>query len=183
MTDTISSAKRSELMSKIRGRDTGPERAVRQALRRRSIRYRSQARVSGATVDLVLPDSHTVILVHGCFWHACRYHFVPPKSNEGYWNSKIAATKERDRKQVSKFRRAGWEVLVLWEHSLRVHPDTAVERLITDLHFTPNGIDLRSAASRMKSPDRLNHRMSVRATKQDIDGRRKVRDRVVAGLR
>ena len=64
--------------------------------------------------DLVLSRLHKIIFVHGCFWHlhSCR---SLPKSNLSYWEPKLNANVARDRRNIRKLKRAGWDVLVLWE--------------------------------------------------------------------
>ncbi len=115
-------------MSRVRGRDTWPELALRRSLRRLGVPYRSYLRIAGATVDAALPGRRTAILVHGCFWHGCPRHYKPPKSRVRYWTDKISANRARDRRQVSALRSAGWTVLVVWSHELRREPERAVAR-------------------------------------------------------
>jgi DNA mismatch endonuclease (patch repair protein) len=123
MTDRLTPERRSELMSRVRSRDTAPELALRRSLRRLGVRYRSYRRVAGATVDVALPDLRTVVLVHGCFWHGCPRHFKPPKSRTLYWTEKIRTNRARDRRQLRSLRIAGWTALVVWAHDLRTDPD------------------------------------------------------------
>ena len=110
-------------MSRIRSRNTRPERRLREALRKKGVRYRSYQRVGGVTVDLVLPDLRAVVLVHGCFWHGCRRHYVPPSDNSNFWSRKLQENKERDERQTRRIRRAGWRILTVWEHSLETPKD------------------------------------------------------------
>ena len=70
------------------------------------------------TADIVLPDLHTVVLVHGCFWHGCRKHYVAPSNNATFWSDKLLANKRRDQRQIRRIREAGWRAVTVWEHSL-----------------------------------------------------------------
>ena len=110
-------------MSRIRSRNTGPERALRRALRRSRIRYRAYRRVGGVTVDLVLPDLRAVVLVHGCFWHGCKKHYVPPSNNSTFWAQKLQENRRRDSRQIRQVRGAGWRTVTVWEHSLETPGD------------------------------------------------------------
>ena len=105
-------------MSRIRSRNTRPERILRGALRRRGIRYRSYRQVGGISVDLVLPDLRTVVLVHGCFWHGCKQHYTRPLGNATFWSRKLNENKRRDTRQIRRIRAAGWRILTVWQHSL-----------------------------------------------------------------
>jgi DNA mismatch endonuclease (patch repair protein) len=103
------------MMSGIRGKDTKPERFVRSALHRAGLRFRLHAKLPGKP-DLVLPKYHTVVFVHGCFWHrhaGCRYA-TTPASNAGFWLEKFAANKQRDAVVKRRLRKLGWQVRVVW---------------------------------------------------------------------
>jgi len=128
MTDRLTREQRSALMSRVRGRNTRPELAVRKSLRRLGVRFRSYARIAGTTVDFVLPGRHAVILVHGCFWHGCRAHYKAPKSSVRYWTDKIAGNMARDRRQIRALKEADWRVFVVWSHSLRGDPQREISR-------------------------------------------------------
>lgn len=118
--DTIDPKRRSQLMSRIRSKDTKPELAVRQILHRLRYRFRLHRKDLPGRPDIVLPRHRKIILVHGCFWHGhtCRLA-SKPKSNEGYWTGKIAKNKERDARNLAALEEAGWTVLELWECDVR----------------------------------------------------------------
>jgi DNA mismatch endonuclease (patch repair protein) len=69
------------------------------------------------TPDLVFPSRHTVIFVHGCFWHC--HAGCPkgraPKSKLDYWQPKLKKTSARDRRNTGELIRLGWRVAVLWQ--------------------------------------------------------------------
>ena len=69
MVDFLSPSDRSERMSRIRGRDTQPELALRKALHRMGFRYRLHEKKLPGKPDIVLPRYKVVVFVHGCFWH------------------------------------------------------------------------------------------------------------------
>ncbi|WP_223478074.1 very short patch repair endonuclease [Oricola indica] len=117
MADRISKAHRSWNMSRIRGKDTKPEKLLRSALHRAGFRFRLHSGNLPGKPDIVLPKYRTVIFVHGCYWHrhsGCR-HATTPKSNIDFWNGKFAATVERDLRNVADLEAAGWRVLIVWE--------------------------------------------------------------------
>lgn len=116
MSDSVSPAARSRIMSRIRGRDTKPEKLVRSALHREGFRFRLHARELPGRPDLVLPRYRVAINVNGCFWHShhCRAG-KRPASNTAYWNRKLARNKTRDFANRKLLRRLGWRVFVVWE--------------------------------------------------------------------
>lgn len=104
-------------MSRIRSRDTAPERLVRSALHRAGYRFRLHRKDLPGRPDIVLPKHRTVVFVHGCFWHrhvGCQYAYVP-KSRHHFWNAKFRGNLERDRRHVQALRRLGWRVVTVWE--------------------------------------------------------------------
>jgi DNA mismatch endonuclease, patch repair protein len=117
MTDIVSPEKRSEMMSRIRGRDTAPEIAVRSLLHRMGYRFRLHRRDLPGRPDVVLPRHHVVVFVHGCFWHrhrACKLAYTP-KTRRKFWREKFEGNIERDRTVQRKLRKLGWKVVVVWE--------------------------------------------------------------------
>jgi len=121
MTDRLTPEARSRNMSRIRGRDTGPERAVRSMLHRMGYRFRLHSRSLPGKPDLVLPRYGTVIFVHGCFWHrhrGCPFAYTP-KSRTEFWKNKFRDNAARDRRVARELRTLGWQVLVVWECELR----------------------------------------------------------------
>ena len=115
--DTLTNAQRSYCMSRIRARDTVPEKLVRQLVHRLGYRFRLHRRDLPGCPDIVLPRHRKIILVHGCFWHMhkCRYGRVVPKTNRDYWEPKRLGNVRRDRQNRRKLKSLGWEVLVVWE--------------------------------------------------------------------
>jgi len=119
--DTVSKAKRSALMARIRSKDTTPELVVRRLLHKLGYRFRLHRKDLPGRPDIVLPRHRKIILIQGCFWHGhanCQLA-SKPKSNIDYWNPKIASNRERDKRNLSALLADGWQVLELWECEIR----------------------------------------------------------------
>lgn len=114
--------------------DTRPEMAVRSELFKRGLRFRVDlpVEVDGRSPrpDIVFTRSRVAVFIDGCFWHRCPEHFRRPKSNQEYWDPKIARNVERDRQQDQRLKRAGWKVLRVWEHE---PPEEAADRICAEL--------------------------------------------------
>lgn len=123
-------AARSRNMAAIRSRDTKPERIVRSMAHRMGYRFRLHRRGLPGCPDLVFPKYHSVIFVHGCFWHRhhCRVGRRSPKTNAVYWQAKRERNQQRDRRNRRALLRAGWTVLTIWECQIR-DPTTLASRL------------------------------------------------------
>lgn len=115
--DRITRERRSAIMSRIRSRDTRPERLIRRLLHALGYRFRLHRKELPGKPDVVLPKYRTVVLVHGCFWHGCgkcdRGTRVP-KTNTAFWLEKIAANRRRDEQVRQALTAAGWKVLTVW---------------------------------------------------------------------
>ena len=125
--DTISAEKRSWTMSRVKSRDTAPERRVRSLLHAMGCRFRLHRADLPGRPDIVLPKYRAVVFVHGCFWHrhpGCK-RATTPASNMAYWTGKFARNVERDAEIRAALEVAGWRVLVVWECELK---DTAALR-------------------------------------------------------
>lgn len=107
---------RSEIMSRVRSKGSGAERALRSVLHAEALRFRLHRRVEGVAVDILFSGSKVAVLVDGCFWHGCPKHATYPKSNQGYWLPKLAENKDRDKRQSACLRSAGWRLIRVWEH-------------------------------------------------------------------
>lgn len=108
---------RSEMMRRIRSKDTKPERLVRSAVHALGIRFRNDVRQLPARPDLANRSKKWAILVHGCFWHGhagCRLASTP-RSNTGYWDAKLSRNRQRDASNIQQLNNMGYRLLVIWE--------------------------------------------------------------------
>ena len=119
MTDVFTKTKRSDVMSRIRGRgNKDTELALIKLFRSNQITgWRRNYPVFGKP-DFVFRKIRLAIFVDGCFWHVCPRHFSRPKSNSEFWEMKFASNKARDRLTTKTLRSKGWRVLRIWEHDL-----------------------------------------------------------------
>src|SRR6266704_6950341 len=99
MRDRLTKERRSWNMSRIRGKDTTPEMAVRSLTHRLGFRFRLQGRKLPGRPDLVLRKHKTVIFVHGCFWHRHRgcKNCTTPKNRREWWLNKLEGNAVRDK--------------------------------------------------------------------------------------
>ncbi len=116
-----------------RGRDTGPELAVRSAVHNRGLRYRVNTRPLPElrrTADLVFSRPRVAVFVDGCWWHGCEEHYSAPRANSDYWNRKVESNRRRDADTNSRLQEAGWIVLRFWEHDDPEQVATQVEEVV-----------------------------------------------------
>jgi DNA mismatch endonuclease (patch repair protein) len=103
-----------------RGRDTGPERALRSALHASGLRFRVNTRIRAGDLwvrpDIVFTRQRVAVFVDGCFWHGCPQHASVPQANRAFWEQKLDRNQERDVEQTAALKSSDWAVVRLWEH-------------------------------------------------------------------
>jgi DNA mismatch endonuclease (patch repair protein) len=119
MADVFSVTKRSEIMSRVRGRgNKATELALVALLRRHRITgWRRHLHIFG-NPDFVFTKCRVAVFVDGCFWHGCAMHAAYPMNNRAFWTAKLARNKARDRLVIRTLRNDGWRVLRVWQHEL-----------------------------------------------------------------
>ena len=129
MTDTVSKKKRSEIMSKIKSKDTKIEIEFRKAIWKAGFRYRKNPKGYFGKPDLVLKKYKTVIFIDSCFWHGCKKHCRLPSTRKSYWIPKIERNKQRDKEVNRHYKKEGWKVVRVWEHDLKNNITTMINLL------------------------------------------------------
>lgn len=129
--DFFSPLERSKLMSRIRGRaNESTEIAVARILRKHGfIGWRRHLPITGRP-DFTFTAERVCIFVHGCFWHDCPRCRKRSNTRPAYWAQKIAVNRRRDSRVTKALRTRGYEVITIWECTLRrKHPSAAIDRL------------------------------------------------------
>jgi DNA mismatch endonuclease, patch repair protein len=123
--DVFSREKRSQIMSRVSGKNTKPELIVRSLLHRMGYRFRLHRKDLPGKPDITLPKYKKVIFIHGCFWHGhkhCKRSSLP-NTNREFWEHKIRSNAQRDYKNISSLTEKGWEVMVLWSCQIKNKED------------------------------------------------------------
>jgi DNA mismatch endonuclease (patch repair protein) len=121
--DRLTPERRSWNMSRIKGRNTRPEKLVRSLLHSMGYRFRLHATKLPGRPDVLLPKYNTAIFVHGCYWHrhqGCTYAYTP-KTRVDFWQRKFDENVGRDKQTLKSLRKLGWRVLVVWECQITNH--------------------------------------------------------------
>lgn len=144
MADMYSPEKRSEIMSRIRSKETQAEKIVFHYLRQNAIYFQKHYARAAGKPDVALPRKKKAVFIDSDFWHGRTYDKVLKNRSPGdYWITKIARNMERDRVQRQQLTEQGWSVLVIWEEDLK-RKRTRMESLnkIADfLTGNPNATD------------------------------------------
>ncbi|MBC2777124.1 very short patch repair endonuclease [Parasphingopyxis marina] len=119
--DHLEPKARSQLMSRVRSRNTQPEMKLRKALYARGLRYRLHAKELPGKPDIVFRTARIAIFVHGCFWHqhyGCIRAAVP-KSNTAFWKKKLNGNVARDCRNREALIAIGYRVITVWECEIK----------------------------------------------------------------
>jgi DNA mismatch endonuclease (patch repair protein) len=130
--DNLTPEQRSYTMSRIRGKDTAPELAIRRIAHQRGLRYRKHMGNLPGKPDLVFLGAKVAVFVDGDFWHGWRFPLWSPTLTP-FWREKIEKNRRRDARNFRLLRRSGWWVVRIWEHQVERDPDACVDRIQASL--------------------------------------------------
>jgi len=132
MADVFTKAKRSEVMSRIRGRgNRETELALAKLFRAHGITGWRRHQPLFGKPDFAFRKERVVIFVDGCFWHGCPKHSNMPVNNRLFWEKKLTANTLRDRLVTKTLRQEGWLVLRIWEHDLAQDAAACIAKIKT----------------------------------------------------
>jgi len=119
MTDVFTKAKRSEIMSRIRSKNTSIENKIFSYLRKNGIYFQKHYKKAPGNPDIALPRKKKAVFIDGDFWHGWKFKERRNKLPKVYWRTKIENNMKRDNKNRRMLKKEGWELLRVWEHQLK----------------------------------------------------------------
>jgi len=122
---------RSELMGKIKSKNTKPEQKLRKILWALGLKYRLNVKKLPGKPDIYIPRYKLVIFIDGSFWHG--YNWIEKrekiKSNRNFWVPKIERNIQRDREINQQLQQAGFHVIRFWDHQVKNEMAACVIRI------------------------------------------------------
>ena len=129
MPDVFTKAKRSEVMSNIRGKgNKSTEIKLLKLFRENGIKGWRRHQPLPGKPDFIFRKERLAVFVDGCFWHGCPRCYIKPKQNAEFWDKKIGSNIKRDKKVSRKLRIEGWQVCRIWECKLK-KPDAVLRKI------------------------------------------------------
>ncbi len=118
--DSLSTEKRSELMAKIRSKETKFEQEIVHALKKIT-RKKFQTNVISirGRPDIVFQKYKVCVFLDSDFWHGWYYPKWKHLLKNDFWREKIENNRKRDRRNTAYLKRNGWTVLRFWEHEIK----------------------------------------------------------------
>lgn len=129
MPDVFTKKKRSQIMSRIRAKNTGLEKAVFSYLRKQGVYFRKHYdRVPGKP-DIAIPSKKIAVFINGDFWHGYKFSEWKNRMPAIYWREKIQSNIDRDKKSKRQLKRMGWKILSIWGHEIKEKPERTLKRI------------------------------------------------------
>lgn len=121
----------SRVMSANRAKNTGPEQAIRSAIRNAGLKgYRFNLKNLPGRPDIAFTSKKVAVFVNGCFWHRCPYCKLRlPATNKEFWREKFKRNRKRDKTKQKLLEQAGWKVFVYWECQIKAGPEALAAEL------------------------------------------------------
>ena len=132
--DSLSTKKRSELMSKIRSKETKFEQEIVCALKK-TTRKKFQTNVASirGKPDIVFHKYKVCVFLDSDFWHGWYYPKWKHLLKNDFWREKIENNRKRDRRNTAYLRRNGWTVLRFWEHEIKKNQEKVLRKITLPL--------------------------------------------------
>lgn len=136
---------RRKTMSRIRGKDTNIELALRKALWNKGYRFRKNYRKLPGSPDICLTKYKLAIFCDSEFFHGDNWEVVRPRVEKGnngaYWVKKIQENIDRDEEIDKKLIFLGWTVIHFWgkdilknvEECIKVIEETLFDMTLEDV--------------------------------------------------
>ncbi|MBI4427243.1 MAG: very short patch repair endonuclease [Candidatus Magasanikbacteria bacterium] len=140
MADVFSKKKRSEIMSRIKSKETGIERTVFSYLRKHNIYFqRHYSKVAGKP-DIALPSQKKAVFINGDFWHGYKFRIWRNRIPRKYWIAKIESNIKRDKRNCRALKRRGWKIMNIWGHQVLEDKDKTCQLIAIFLAKTKRKI-------------------------------------------
>lgn len=130
-------------MSKIRGKDTSIEIALRKALWAKGYRFRKNYKELPGSPDIAITKYKVAIFCDSEFFHGKDWEGLKVKlekgKNPGYWVSKIQRNMERDEQKDKMLLFSEWTVIHFWGKDILKDIETCIkviEEAIFDLRMS-----------------------------------------------
>ncbi|MBN1233313.1 MAG: very short patch repair endonuclease [Candidatus Coatesbacteria bacterium] len=141
--DIMSPDKRSNVMSKIKCKNTNPERIIFSLLEEKNLIFQKHYKYLPGKPDIVFTEIKFAVFIDGDFWHGWRFPLWEHKLTE-IWRLKIKTNRIRDMKNHSQLRKSGWKVLRIWEHQIEQSPDKCLVKIMKILDYMNSAIKHRN---------------------------------------
>lgn len=134
------SEQRSNIMKKIKSKNTKPEISFRKTLWNAGIRYRTNNRSIIGNPDIAIKKYKLAIFIDGEFWHGYNWNKKKEKiqSNRDYWIPKIERNIKRDKQVTKQLKKEGWKVFRFWDSQIKKETKECLKKVINEIQLRKN---------------------------------------------
>lgn len=125
--DIYSKKKRSLIMSRVRSKNTKPEKLLFKLLREKGYRFKKHHQIPGRP-DIAFPDLKIAVFIDGEFWHGRDFNDWKNKLSP-FWLKKIGDNIRRDKKNLKILKKRGWHILRFWDKEVLRNPEKALSKI------------------------------------------------------
>jgi len=126
--DVHTKEQRSYNMSRIRSKNTKPEKLMFKLLGEKGYKFKKHYPIAGQP-DIAFPKFKIAIFIDGEFWHGKGFNKLKDHLSP-FWIEKISQNIKRDKKINRVLSKKGWKVLHFWGKDLMKDPQYALNQLI-----------------------------------------------------
>ncbi len=132
----ITTQKRSNLMKKIKGKDTTYEVIFRKKFWNEGYRYRKNYPKLPGKPDIAFIKQKVVVFIDGEFWHGFNWKDKKKKikSNKAYWVKKIEKNMARDKAYNKVLKKMQWKVVRFWEKEIKTEGNKCFKAVLKALN-------------------------------------------------
>lgn len=128
---------RSDLMSKIRAKETKPEQILRKTLWAFGVCYRKNVNKLPGKPDIVISKFKLIVFVDGAFWHGYNWEEKKNKikSNRDFWIPKVERNMQRDAEINSALEGLGWNVIRFWDFQVKNELGICIQKILEHIEY------------------------------------------------
>lgn len=127
--DVHTKEQRSYNMSRVRSKNTLPEKLIFKALKERGIKFVKHNKRLPGKPDISFPDKKTAVFINGEFWHGKNFQTLKRQLSP-FWKEKIGRNLSRDRRNQRLLNSMNWHVINLWGKKIVKSPESALRRIL-----------------------------------------------------
>ena len=132
MTDIFDKEKRSDIMSRVKSKNTKLELKLRKELWKNGYHFRVHYKIKG-NPDIVFIKKKIAVFIDGDFWHGYNWKLLKPKLKNKFWINKIKNNMKRDIINNKFLRKEGWKVIRFWGHEINANLNGCIDRIKKEL--------------------------------------------------
>ena len=129
--DIFSREKRSDVMSRIKSKNSKTEKEVFSFLRKNKVYFQKHPRKIFGRPDISIPTRKIAVFIDSDFWHGWQYPKWEHKITSPFWRKKLESNRRRDKLVTRRLRKEGYSVLRVWSHQLvGIHKKPSLIRIL-----------------------------------------------------